>query len=141
MREIPLIVWATLFLTSFNFLFHGWHGNIFLVVLWIIPVFIFWIFTNAPYGDPKPVVIAALITYLISMIIDLNIVSHLALALSIAAFIPFSIPALIWIAGSFFWIPATGWILNKVNLNYDTVKLGGILITMAPLLYKEWREK
>lgn len=141
MREIPLIVWATLFLTSFNYLFHGWHGNILLLFVWIIPVILFWTLTTSSYGDPKPLVIASLITYLISMIVDLNILSHLALALSIAAFIPYSIPLLIWIAGAFFWIPASGWILNKVNLNYDAVKLGGILLTMIPLLYKEWRER
>ena len=141
MREIPLIVWATLFLTSFNYLVHGWHDNILLFLVWIIPVIVFWALTNMPYGDPKPLVISALVTYLISMIIDLNILSHLALALSIAAFIPLSLSSLIWIAGALFWIPASGWILNKVNLNYDIVKLGGILLTMAPLLYKEWRER
>ena len=141
MREIPLIVWATLFLTSFNYLVHGWHGNILLFLVWIIPVIVFWAFTNMPYGDPKPLVISSLVTYLISMIIDLNILSHLALALSIAAFIPLSLSSLIWITGALFWIPASGWMLNKVNLNYDIVKLGGILLTMAPLLYKEWRER
>lgn len=141
MREIPLIVWATLFLTAFNYLVHGWHGNILLLLVWMIPVLYFWGFTRTPYGDPKPLVIAALITYLISMIIDLNILSHLALALSISALVPLSVPSLIWIAGAFFWLPASGWILNKVNLNYDAVKLAGILMTMAPLLYKEWRER
>lgn len=141
MREVPLIVWATLFLTSFNYLIHGWHGNFLLFLIWIIPAVLFWTLTNNPYGDPKPVVLAALVTYLASMIVDLNILSHLALALSIAAFIPLSIPSLIWIFGALFWIPSTGWILNKADLNYDLFKLGAILVSMTPLIYKEWRDR
>lgn len=141
MREVPLVVWATLFLTSFNYLIHGWHDNFHLFLVWTIPAILFWTLTNNPYGDPKPLVLAALVTYLVSMIVDLNILSYFALALSIAAFLPLSIPSLIWILGALFWIPSTGWILNKADLNYDAYKLGGILLTMAPLLFKEWRAR
>lgn len=141
MREIPLVAWATLFLTSFNFLIHGLPQYFLLFLVWTIPVWIFWFWTRAPFGDPKPLVLAALAAYLVSIVIDLNLLSHLALALSIAAFIPLTPYSIVWIFGSLFWIPAGGWILNKFDLNDDLIKLGGIVALMTPLLYWEWRER
>lgn len=137
-RSIPLILWLIL---GFVLLI-SWPSNLdlVLIILWVLPVLFFWLVTTIAYNPPFWLMGAALVLSIIGIITELNILKDFALATAIASFLPFSFINLIWLLGSFFWIPSSGWILSQINLNSHIVQIVAIVIVTLLALWDEWRQ-
>ena len=110
-------------------------------ILWLIPIPLYWFFSREAYKSATPLLYGSIAAALIGIVTDLNILKDVAQAMSLASFIPLSSVSFLWLMGSFFYFPSSGWLLNKANLRYDGIELIGIALTEAPLLYRLWINK
>ncbi len=140
LKKIGLIHFATLFFTTFvSFRKFGYPSPLFLV--WLLPIPIYWLKSDLPYKSSSLLLFGAILLALLGIILELNILKDIGQAMSLASFLPLNGFTLFWLLGSFFYLPSSGWLLNKVNLRYDGIKWLGLLIFESPLLFRLWTKK
>ena len=85
---------------------NGWLA----LLIWLSPLVVYWV-------QPKRVSAnafflgAAIAAGLIGELIEFHFLGHLALALVLAAWLPFSLRLLAWLIAALAWMPALGWAL------------------------------
>jgi hypothetical protein len=113
-----------------------------LFVIWILPLLCYWTFIKKKDDRPfNPIILGiALFCSFLGNLGELHVLQYLGLALSLGAFIPWSFFNLIWLASSFFWMPASSWIASHFALHYlayvPFFRLGIVLIISLVLVMK-----
>ena len=104
-------------------------------LIWLIPVAICFIRHNSPATDSVFFIILALIMAVIGRLLEVNALMGIALAFSLAGFVPSSMQRMFWLAGAISWMPALGWLAHNLPV-YMVVATRLLLVvaTTLPLL-------
>lgn len=85
----------------------------FIFFLWGMPLLYFWV-ANPPQsyaGNPWLIGIALSLSF-VGHAGSINMLKYLGLACALAAFLPWRMELLVWLASSIAWMPAFGWLAS-----------------------------
>lgn len=104
-------------------------------LVWLLPLF-YWIYKTKSVQCCQMVLALAVIVSFLGNISTMFVINNFGFALAISAFLPISWAWLLWLVGSFTWMPQASWALSHFILSYASwfFEIRIVLAVLASLI-------